>query len=302
MYDLRLVYPSCGGRAVFLPLQSLPSVCWRKEVRMTLNERIAVLREQVRQQRPLIHHITNFVVMNDTANVTLHIGGLPVMAHDRAEVAEMVTAAGALVLNVGTLSPDWIEAMLIAGRRANELGIPIVLDPVGAGATTLRTTSNRRLLEELQISIVRGNSGEIGALAGMGGVVKGVETVVEVDNPLAAAQALARQYQTVVAVTGRRDIVTDGTRVFMVDNGHEWLKTLTGTGCSATTVIAAFAAVERDYPLAAAAALACFGLAAEIAAPAARGPASFKVAFYDAIYHLSADQIRTGARVTLGTE
>jgi len=280
----------------------LPSVCWRKEVRMTLNERIAALREQVRQRRPLIHHITNFVVMNDTANVTLHIGGLPVMAHDREEVAEMVTAAGALVLNVGTLSPDWIEAMLIAGRRANELGIPIVLDPVGAGATTLRTTSNRRLLEELRIAIVRGNSGEIGALAGMGGVVKGVEAVVEADDPLAAAQALARQYQTVVAVTGRRDIVTDGTRVFMVDNGHEWLKTLTGTGCSATTVIAAFAAVERDYPLAAAAALACFGLAAEIAAPAARGPASFKVAFYDAIYHLSADQIRTGARVTLGIE
>ncbi len=269
---------------------------------MTLNERIAALREQVRQQRPLIHHITNFVVMNDTANVTLHIGGLPVMAHDREEVAEMVTAAGALVLNVGTLSPDWIEAMLIAGRRANELGIPIVLDPVGAGATTLRTTSNRRLLEELRIAIVRGNSGEIGALAGMGGVMKGVEAVVEADDPLAAAQALARQYQTVVAVTGRRDIVTDGTRVFMVDNGHEWLKTLTGTGCSATTVIAAFAAVERDYPLAAAAALACFGLAAEIAAPTARGPASFKVAFYDAIYHLSADQIRAGARVTLGTE
>jgi hydroxyethylthiazole kinase len=269
---------------------------------MTLNERIAALREQVRQQRPLIHHITNFVVMNDTANVTLHIGGLPVMAHDRAEVAEMVTAAGALVLNVGTLSPDWIEAMLIAGRRANELGIPIVLDPVGAGATTLRTTSNRRLLEELQISIVRGNSGEIGALAGMGGVVKGVETVVEVDNPLAAAQALARQYQTVVAVTGRRDIVTDGTRVFMVDNGHEWLKTLTGTGCSATTVIAAFAAVERDYPLAAAAALACFGLAAEIAAPAARGPGQFQSGVLRCIYHLSADQIRTGARVTLGTE
>ncbi|MGQ9482578.1 MAG: hydroxyethylthiazole kinase [Chloroflexus sp.] len=265
---------------------------------MTLNERIAELRERVRRQRPLIHHITNFVVMNDTANVTLHIGGLPVMAHDREEVAEMVAAAGALVLNVGTLSPDWIEAMLIAGRRANELGIPIVLDPVGAGATSLRTASDRRLLEELQITVVRGNSGEIGALAGMGGVVKGVEAVVELDDPITAAKALAKQYRTVVAVTGRQDIVTDGNRVYLVDNGHEWLKTLTGTGCSATTVVAAFAAVERDYPFAAAAALACFGVAAELAAPAAKGPASFKVAFYDAIYHLSADQIRAGARVT----
>lgn len=265
---------------------------------MILNERIAELREQVRQQRPLIHHITNFVVMNDTANVTLHIGGLPVMAHDREEVAEMVAMAGALVLNVGTLSPDWIEAMLIAGKRANELGIPIVLDPVGAGATSLRTASNRRLLEELRVAVVRGNSGEIGALAGMGGVVKGVEAVVEADDPVAAAQKLAQQYQTVVAVTGKRDIVTDGSRVLAVDNGHEWLKTLTGTGCSATTVIAAFAAIERDYVLAAAAGLACFGVAAELAAPQAHGPASFKVAFYDAIYHLSAEQIRAGARVT----
>lgn len=266
---------------------------------MALNERIAELRERVRQQRPLIHHITNFVVMNDTANVTLHIGGLPVMAHAREEVAEMVAMAGALVLNPGTLSPDWIEAMLVAGKRANELGIPIVLDPVGAGATTLRTTSNRRLLEELQIAVVRGNSGEIGALAGMGGVVKGVEAVVEADDPAAAAQALAQQYHTVVAVTGRRDIVTDGTRVFAVDNGHEWLKTLTGTGCAATTVIAAFAAVERDYALAAAAGLACFGLAAELAAEQARGPASFKMAFYDAIYHLSPEQIHAGSRVTV---
>ncbi len=266
---------------------------------MELNEQIAALRERVRQQRPLLHHITNFVVMNDTANVTLHIGGLPVMAHSREEVAEMVAAAGALVLNPGTLSPEWIESMLIAGKRANELGIPIVLDPVGAGATTLRTTSNQRLLEELQIAIVRGNSGEIGALAGMGGVVKGVEAVVEADDPVAAAQALARRYGVVAAVTGRRDIVTDGERVMLVDNGHEWLKTLTGTGCSATTVVAAFAAVERDYALAAAAALACFGLAAELAAPQAHGPASFKVAFYDAIYNLTADQIRTGARVTV---
>lgn len=265
---------------------------------MTLNERIAELRERVRQQRPLIHHITNFVVMNDTANVTLHIGGLPVMAHDREEVAEMVAMAGALVLNVGTLSPDWIEAMLIAGKRANELGIPIVLDPVGAGATSLRTASNRRLLEELRVAVVRGNSGEIGALAGMGGVVKGVEAVVAADDPVAAAQALAQQYQTVVAVTGKRDIVTDGSRVLAVDNGHEWLTTLTGTGCSATTVVAAFAAVERDYVLAAAAGLACFGLAAELAVPQAHGPASFKVAFYDAIYHLSAEQIRAGVRVT----
>lgn len=264
---------------------------------MNLNERIAELRERVRQQRPLLHHITNFVVMNDTANITLHIGGLPVMAHAREEVAEMVAAAGALVLNPGTLTPEWVESMLVAGKRANELGIPIVLDPVGAGATTLRTESNRRLLEELKVAVVRGNSGEIGALTGMGGVVKGVEAVVEVDDPVKVAQALARRYRTTVAITGPRDIITDGTRVFGVDNGHPMLKTITGTGCAATTMIAAFAAVERDFILAATAGLACFGLAAEIAARDARGPASFKVALFDAIYNLSREQILEGVRV-----
>jgi hydroxyethylthiazole kinase len=262
-----------------------------------LNEKIAQLREQVRQQRPLLHHITNFVVMNDTANVTLHIGALPVMAHAREEVAEMVQAAGALVLNPGTLSPDWVESMLVAGHRANELDIPIVLDPVGAGATSLRTQSNLRLLRELKIAIVRGNSGEIGALTGLGGVVKGVETVEEVKEPEEVAKTLARQYGVTTAITGPRDIISDGQRVVAVDNGHPMLKTITGTGCAATTMIAAFAAVERDYVLAAAAGLACYGLAAELAVAEARGPATFKVALFDAIYNLSAEQIIRGAKV-----
>lgn len=262
-----------------------------------LCEKIAQLREQIRQQKPLLHHITNFVVMNDTANITLHIGGLPVMAHAREEVAEMVGAAGALVLNPGTLTPAWVESMLVAGRRANELDVPIILDPVGAGATSLRTESNLRLLDELKIAVVRGNSGEIGALTGRGGVVKGVETVVEVKDPEEVAQALGRQYGLTAAITGPRDIVTDGQRVITVDNGHPMLKTITGTGCSATTMIAAFAAVERDYVLAAAAGLACYGLAAELAAAQSQGPASFKVALFDAIYNLSTEQILEGARV-----
>ncbi len=260
-------------------------------------EYIAELRERVRQQRPLIHHITNFVVMNDTANVTLHIGALPVMAHAREEVAEMVASASALVLNPGTLTRDWVESMRIAGKRANELGIPVVLDPVGAGATRLRTETNLHLLEEVRISVVRGNSGEIGALTGMGGLVKGVEAIVEVDDPVEVAKALARRYRTTVAITGRRDIVTDGMRVFGVDNGHPMLKTITGTGCSASTMVAAFLSVDRDHVLASVASLVCFGLAAELAAAEARGPGSFKVALYDAIYNLSADQIRAGARV-----
>jgi len=262
-----------------------------------MGDRIAEALSRIRQEKPLIHHITNFVVMNDTANVTLHVGALPVMAHAAEEVSEMVSLAGALVLNPGTLSPAWVESMLIAGRQANQRDIPIVLDPVGAGATKLRTESNLRLLSDLKIAIVRGNSGEIGALSGAGGLVKGVESVAGVQDPIAVARALARERETVVAITGKRDIISDGERVLGVDNGHEWLQTNTGTGCMSTTMIAAFAAVERDYLWAAAAGLACFGLAAELAAEKAMGPASFKVALFDQIYNLTPEQLAEGAKI-----
>jgi len=282
-----------------------------------LGRATAEMLARIRQRKPLLHHITNFVVMNDTANVTLHVGALPVMAHAREEVAEMVAAAGALVLNPGTLTPEWVEAMLIAGRRANELGIPVVLDPVGAGATTLRTQANQRLLRELKIAVLRGNSGEVGALAGMGGVVKGVESVVDVADPIMVTKTFARQQSIVVAITGKQDVISDGERVVLVDNGDPWLKTITGTGCMATTMIAAFCAVEQDHLLAASGGLIAFGLAAELAAavgqvakPAsdtaaiesrptglpAFGPASFKTALFDAIYNLTAEQIIAGAK------
>jgi hydroxyethylthiazole kinase len=253
--------------------------------------------ELIRANRPLVHHITNMVVMNDTANVTLHVGALPVMAHAPQEVAEMVGLAGALVLNIGTLTSEWIESMLIAGRRSNEMGIPIVLDPVGAGATKLRTESSLRLLRELQIAVLRGNAGEIGALAGAGGEVRGVESIRGLDDPVATAMALARKYKTVVAITGARDILSDGERVLGVDNGHPWLSANTGTGCMSTAITGAFCAVEKDYLIAAATALACFGLAAEIAAAEARGPASFKVALLDSLYNMTPARLAEGAKI-----
>ncbi|MCI2424668.1 hydroxyethylthiazole kinase [Candidatus Acetothermia bacterium] len=254
-------------------------------------ELVANLLEKIHRERPLIHHITNFVVMNDTANLTLSLGGLPVMAHAREEVAEMVEMAGALVLNPGTLSPEWIDSMLIAGRRANELGIPIVLDPVGAGATQLRTESNTRMLEELQIAVLRGNSGEIGALAGADGKVKGVESISQLAAPLAVARTLSTRYKTTVAITGKRDIISTETETIAVDNGHILLTTITGTGCMATTAIALFAAVEHDFLFAATAGLICFGIAAELAADQAQGPGSFKTALLDVIYHLTPEQL-----------
>jgi hydroxyethylthiazole kinase len=274
-----------------------------------LNARVGEALSRIREERPLIHHMTNLVVMNDTANVTLHLGALPVMAYAREEVAEMVRQADVLLLNLGTPTPGRVESMLIAGRRANERGIPIVLDPVGAGGTTLRTESSLRLLEELQVAVVRGNAGEIASLSvasgvseasGLrgGGIVRGVESVAGGNDPAAVAQAMAQEAGAAVAITGERDIVSDGRRTLGVDNGHRWLTTITGTGGMATTAVAAFAAVEEDRLVAAVGGLACFGVAAELAAQEANGPASFKVALFDQIYRLTAEQLARRARIT----
>jgi hydroxyethylthiazole kinase len=257
----------------------------------------AELLTRIHDKHPLIHHITNFVVMNDTANATLALGALPVMAHAKEEVAEMVGAAGALVLNPGTLTPEWVEAMLIAGKRANELGVPIVYDPVGVGATKLRNETGARFLNELRLAVVRGNSGEMGALAGAGGIVKGVESVEGVRDPVQVAKDLAWKHNTVVAITGKRDIISDGKRVLGVDNGHVMLKTITGTGCMATTTIAIFCAVEKDFLVATAAALACYGLAAQRAARRAKGPGAFRAALLDALYQLTPAQVKTGVKI-----
>jgi hydroxyethylthiazole kinase len=257
----------------------------------------AELLVRIRERRPLIHHITNFVVMNDTANLTLALGALPVMAHAKEEVAEMVASAGALVLNPGTLTPEWVESMLIAGRRANELGIPVIYDPVGVGATRLRNETGQRFLDTLRLAAVRGNSGEVGALAGAGGKVKGVESVEGVADPIQVARSLAQKYHCVVAITGARDIISDGQRVLGVDNGHALLKTITGSGCMATTAVAVFCAVERDALMATAAALACYGLAAQYAALDAKGPGTFRSALLDEVYRLTPAHVEARAQI-----
>jgi hydroxyethylthiazole kinase len=264
----------------------------------SMNTRAAAILTRVREQKPLIHHITNMVVMNDTANATIQLGGLPVMAHAVREMAEMSSAAGALILNIGTLTPDQIDAMLLAGKQANQQGTPIILDPVGAGATTLRTEAAHTLLRNLSIQVIRGNAGEIGAVSGMGGTMRGVESIGSDASPEEMARHTAQTHGAIVAITGKRDIISDGTRTLGVDNGHRWLTTLTGTGCMATTAIAAFAAVARDdYLAATASGLAAYGLAAELAAPQARGPGTFRAAFLDALYHLTPEQVAEGARI-----
>ena len=252
---------------------------------------------RLRETKPLVHQITNYVVMNETANATLAIGALPVMAHAREEVEEMVALAGALVLNIGTLSPPWVEAMLLAGKAANERGVPVVLDPVGAGATTYRTETAKRLVEELEISVLRGNAGEIATLVGVDAEVRGVESIGAGEGAAALAERAGRLVGA-AAVTGAVDYVSDGERTLGVDNGHELLGTVTGTGCMATAMIGCFHAVQADPLIAAAEALATFGVAAEDAAAEARGPGSFHVALYDALANLDAEALEWRARIS----
>lgn len=263
-----------------------------------VNERVGEALARIREEKPLLNHITNFVVMNDTANVTLFTGAQPVMAQAVEEVAEMTSLAGALVLNAGNVThPDWCEAMILAGIQANKDGTPIVMDPVGAGATTMRTRMIRRLLHETNIQIVRGNAGEMGVLSGMGGKVRGVDSVEPAGDPTEVARQMSRAFNVVAAISGKHDTISDGERTLRVENGHAWLPTLTGTGCMATTVVAAFAAVERDYLVAAAGAMAVYGYAAELGAANASGPASFRVAMFDHLYNMSPEQAAAGVRI-----
>jgi len=267
-------------------------------MKKTINKQIADIFVRIKEKKPLLHHITNFVVMNDTANLTLHIGALPVMAHAKEEMEEMTAISNALILNPGTLNAEWVKSMKIAGKKANSLEIPIILDPVGAGATTYRTKTNLNFLHNLRLAVVRGNSGEIGALSGAGGKVKGVESVEDIKNPERIAQKMAQRYGTTVVITGKRDIVANAKDFYYVDNGHELMATITGTGCMSTTMIGAFAAVEKNYALAATAALATFGIAGEMAAKKSNGPASFRVALLDSVYNLAPEIIEKRAKVT----
>jgi hydroxyethylthiazole kinase len=253
---------------------------------------------ELRERKPLVHQITNYVVMNETANATLALGALPVMAHATEEVEEMAGVAGALVLNIGTLSKHWIEAMLLAAKAANAGGVPVVLDPVGAGATTLRTETAKRILDQAEIAVVRGNAAEVATLAGRGAEIRGVESIGVEGSGAELARSAAQALGTVAAVTGPVDHVSDGERVLAVSNGHELLSTVTGTGCMATTVTGCFLAVRPGEPLEAAAeALVAFGIAGEDAAEGANGPGTFHAQLYDALYNLDPGTIDGRARV-----
>ncbi|RJQ33252.1 MAG: hydroxyethylthiazole kinase [Actinobacteria bacterium] len=252
----------------------------------------------IREKKPLVHHLTNFVVMNETANMTLAIGALPIMSHAPEEVEEMVQVASCLVLNIGTLTPYWINSMILAGKKANELGIPVVLDPVGAGATKLRIDSAKKILEEVNISTVRGNSAEIAVLAGIQAEIKGVEAISKSASSEQIAQDFALKSGCVAAVTGVEDVVSDGETTITIKNGHKMMATITGTGCMSTTMVAAFNAVQKNPLVAALGGLCAFGVAGEKAAYYTNNkPGSFHVALYDEVSNLSAADILDRAKI-----
>lgn len=253
----------------------------------------------MRERKPLVHQITNYVVMNETANATLALGALPVMAHAREEVEEMARIASALVINIGTLSPHWVEAMLLAGRVAGEGKIPVVLDPVGAGATTYRTETAKRILDEVDVTVLRGNAGEIATLVGAAAEVRGVESMSTGMEPAELAREAARSLGVIASVTGPVDHVSDGERVLAVANGDALLATITGTGCMSSSLTGCFLAAKPEEPLEAAAeALAAFGVAAEDAAEKADGPGTFHARLYDALYALDPQTLDRRTRIT----
>ncbi|MDP2181440.1 MAG: hydroxyethylthiazole kinase [Actinomycetota bacterium] len=250
----------------------------------------------IREAKPLIHNITNFVVMNETANAILALGALPVMAHAPEEVEEFARMAGAVVLNIGTLWPGLVDSMVLAGRAANEAGVPVVFDPVGAGATALRNDAARRILVEVDVALVRGNAAEVAFLAGESAEIRGVECMGVAGETAVTAQALARQHGCAVAVTGAVDHIADAERVFVVANGHPLMGRITGSGCMSSTMCASFLAVASDYAAAAAEALAAFGVAGELAAVRSQGPGTFHAALYDALDALDATAL-TSVRI-----
>ncbi len=262
-----------------------------------LSEKTAENLKKVRAINPLIHNITNFVVMNFTANVLLAAGASPVMAHAEDEVEEMVGFAGALVLNIGTLTNIWVESMIKAGHKCSELGKPVVLDPVGSGATMLRTSTTKRLIEETSISIIRGNSSEILSLGDNTSKTRGVDSIHSVDDAADAAISLASELGTTLSITGPIDLVTDGKRLIRTENGHPLMPYVTGTGCAATAIIGAFAAVDPDPVTATATALAYYGLAGELAGKLSSGPGSFTVNLLDALHNLTPEDVKRGVRI-----
>lgn len=250
----------------------------------------------VREKAPLVHSITNYVVMNSTANALLAIGASPVMAHAIEEVEDMVAVALSLVINMGTLSEKWVESMLLAGNAAREKGIPVVFDPVGAGATPYRNRVAASIISVCKPSIIRGNASEIMLLAKGTTSTKGVDSTISSNSALDAGTRLARETGAIVVISGKEDFITDGKIVRSVRNGSALMSKVTGMGCTASAIVGAFAAVNSDLVEAATHAMTVMGVAGELAAQKAEGPGTMQLYFLDALYNLTPEVLAQRAQ------
>ena len=272
---------------------------------MEINKEVGKLLCSVKEKGPLVHHITNYVTVNDCANIVLALGGSPVMADAKEEVSDMVSIASALVINIGTLNHTTVESMIIAGKKANELDIPVILDPVGVGATPYRKEIALKLINEVKFSIIKGNLAEIKILNGMKAVSKGVDSEeTSSDDAKDVAKDLAKKLDAVIAVTGKSDYISDGKSIFKIENGIEMLKTITGSGCMTASLIGTFAGVTKDYLIAASAGVMTMGIAGEIAYEKLNkcdsGSGSFRMKLIDSIFNLTAEDFLKRGRVYEG--
>ena len=291
---------------------------------MEIVEKISAGLLAIKEQKPLVHHLTNYVTVNDCANIVLAIGASPVMADDLEEVEEMVALAKALVLNIGTLNSRTVGSMLAAGKKAKALGLPVILDPVGVGATKLRTKTALAIMREVQPDVIRGNLSEIKILGGEAAAIKGVDSADQshLAEIKSLAVTLALKLGAVIAITGKTDVVTNGQKTYAIDNGHPLLAQITGTGCMATSLAGAYCAAlnERDYLAGAAGGIMTMGLAGEMALSVVGGQQSgvreknrlpltpddrqlttgigtYKCRLFDAVFNLTPAQIKEGAKI-----
>lgn len=253
--------------------------------------------EKIRATSPVVHNITNYVVMNTTANALLALGASPVMAHAGEEVSDMVGIAQALVVNIGTLSREWVNAMFLAAEKAASREVPIVLDPVGAGATPYRTATAREFVRTFRPAIIRGNASEIMALQEDTSKTRGVDSTGSSHDAAGTAEALCGEYGSVVCISGETDYIVDKGSLAKIRNGHSLMTRVTGMGCTATALCGAFAAVEKDFAKAAASAMAVMGIAGELAAVLSDGPGTLQLRFLDTLYRLSPEDIAANLKM-----
>ena len=257
----------------------------------------ASILNEIRNNSPLVHNITNYVVMNNTANALLSVGASPVMAHSLDEVEEIISISSSLVINMGTLSEHWVESMIKAGKKANELNKPIVFDPVGVGASSYRTKVAKEIIEKTNPSVIRGNASEIMVLAQLSSVTKGVDSTAKTVEALDGAIQLSKELNNTVVVSGETDYIVTRDKISSVNNGSELMSKVTGMGCTATSVIGASVAVEDDLHEAAVFSMVLMGVAGEIAESKSNGPGSFQISLLDTLASVSSKIISDNARI-----